>query len=270
MKKTMYSIALIVLSSTVWAQQKTGRAAKADSAVVTRQVNKTPERTTAYGMEAMRSMGEMAGAGSADPYKMVNAFDMRYEGVKGNPYLIGDWAKGRLLFTNNEWSQEVDLKFDCYNQEVRYKRPQGDSLIVYPSQLRGFQINDQVSGTQFNFFKVEQMPVVGGDEFNGFLSVVYRGKVSLLKHFKKRLNPADYKGAMNMTNRRYDTFEDESTLFLRNQEEKLVRIKLNRKSVLYALRDREDEIKKFMEETGNRCKTEKEVIDVLRRYEIGL
>ncbi|RZL08043.1 MAG: hypothetical protein EOO62_16100, partial [Hymenobacter sp.] len=68
------------------------------------------------------------------------AFSTRDDGLLGSPMLYVGWQPGELLLTGNQHATTVPLKYDLYRQELRVRRPQGDSVLLPMNQVREFRL----------------------------------------------------------------------------------------------------------------------------------
>jgi hypothetical protein len=201
-----------------------------------------------------------------NPYSGIRTLDTRYEGIVGTPYLEDKWTKGELIMTDGS-VKSTSLKYDIAHKEVIIKRPLGDSLIVDSWQIKGFRIIDDATNTILPFVKVEKFKTMLGEQATTFLLVLYNKKVGLFKHLDKRIIKANYKGAYNTTDRRFDSYEDQSEYFFRKTDNSIVKIKFSKKSVLEAMKDKEDLIKTYLEKEKIDFKNEDVLFKVIKYYE---
>ncbi|RZL11726.1 MAG: hypothetical protein EOO62_12115 [Hymenobacter sp.] len=68
------------------------------------------------------------------------AFSNRDETLLGSPMLYAGWQPGELLLAGNQHATAVPLKYDLYRQELRVRRPQGDSVLLPMRQVREFRL----------------------------------------------------------------------------------------------------------------------------------
>ena len=68
------------------------------------------------------------------------AFSTRDEALLGSPMLFPNWRPGELLLVGNQRATVVPLKYDLYRQELRVRRPPGDSVLLPMSQVREFRL----------------------------------------------------------------------------------------------------------------------------------
>lgn len=206
---------------------------------------------------------EEIAAGSA----AVRTYDLRYEGMQGTPYFIDEWLLGKLVFTNGDAGKKIHLlKYNTQTKELLMKRPQGDSIIVFPNQITAFTINDDSKNVSYPFVKVENLKADGGTVPVCFLMVLYKNKSSLLKYVSKNVLKANYQGGYS-ADRRYDSYVDNSQYFIRKADNSLVKIKVKKSSVLDALEDKKAEIEAYIKKENLSFKNDIDVAKVLAYYD---
>lgn len=197
----------------------------------------------------------------------VRTYDLRYEGMQGTPYFIDEWLSGKLVFTNGDAGKKSHLlKYNTQTKELMMKRPQGDSIIVFPNQITSFTINDASKNVSYPFVKVENLKADGGTVPVCFLMVLYKNKSSLLKYVSKNVLKANYQGGYS-ADRRYDSYVDNSQYFIRKADNSLVKVKVKKSSVLDALEDKKAEIEAYIKKENLSFKNDIDVAKVLVYYD---
>lgn len=197
----------------------------------------------------------------------VRTYDLRYEGMQGTPYFIDEWLSGKLVFTNGDAGKKSHLlKYNTQTKELLMKRPQGDSIIVFPNQITAFTINDASKNVSYPFVKVENLKADGGTVPVCFLMVLYKNKSSLLKYVSKNVLKANYQGGYS-ADRRYDSYVDNSQYFIRKSDNSLVKVKVKKSSVLDALEDKKTEIEAYIKKENLSFKNDIDIAKVLVYYD---
>jgi hypothetical protein len=206
------------------------------------------------GVDAQQNLNALAGAGS----NMVRLFDSRYEGIRGNPFVLPYWCSTEIVFKDGRRFKEVPLKYDVYQNQIVIKRPQGDSVILNPAPISHFTLQDVVTGKAYLFKKIPLPPSDQGRLNNRFLQVIQEGNTSLVVSRGKSIVKADYKGAYN-SGRAYDELIDDTHYYLLHPDGSMVGIRLNRKSVLEGFARHQAEIKAYAQQENIDFKDEKAV-----------
>ncbi|MFN3488626.1 MAG: hypothetical protein ACK4YV_05810 [Emticicia sp.] len=254
MKKAILLFTLI--SSIAFAQEKKEEPKKSPDP------KEDPSIQSAMMYNSLNRNEEIAGGSAA-----VRTYDLRYEGMQGTPYFIDEWLSGKLVFTNGDAGKKNHLlKYNTQTKELLMKRPQGDSIIVFPNQITAFTINDASKNINYPFVKVENLKADGGTVPVCFLMVLYKNKSSLLKYVSKNVLKANYQGAYS-ADRRYDSYVDNSQYFIRKADNSLVKVKVKKSSILDALEDKKAEIEAFIKKENLSFKNDIDVAKVLVYYD---
>jgi hypothetical protein len=216
------------------------------------------------GYETYQSTDQIVGSG---PNGMVNTIDHRYEGLRGTPYFLPDWAKGQIEMVAGLNYTNVPLKFNAYQQQLVLLRTWAgnDSIIVDAGQVKKFTLKSNEGQTYL--FKRFPLAKTGDQTLqNGYFLVLYEGKTALLKRITKTFKQADYKNPYSI-DVRYDSFRDAFTYYLLKSDQTLTKFKLSGKSIIDVLGDRQDELKTFIKQENLNFKTDNDAILLLKRYD---
>ena len=203
------------------------------------------------GADAQQNLNALGGTGS----NMVRTFDTRYDGIRGTPFLLPYWCSTEVIFKDGRRFSEVPLKYDVYQNQIVFKRPQGDSVILNAAPVSHFTMQDILTGKSYLFKKFFLSP---GDQARlqgRFLQVIQEGSTSLVVSRSKAIVKADYKGAYN-AGRPYDELIEDTQYYLLRPDGSLTGIRLNRKSVLEAFTKHQAEIKAYAQQENIDFKNE--------------
>lgn len=105
-------------------------------------------------------------------------------GVQGSPFLLPEWLPSSVLLVGSKAPLAALLKYDIYRQELRAKRPAGDSIIVPLARVREFGLGSAPT-RRFACFPAATLPAeVGG----GCGELLYDNPaVQLLKFERKEI-----------------------------------------------------------------------------------
>lgn len=151
------------------------------------------------------------------------------DGFKGSPYADNRWLPAQITLTNALPLAPVPLKYDVLEHRLLMRaptRPQ-DSLQLDDSRVLRFVLNEPATALsparQRTFRRFTEAPNPAHQR--DYVEVLHQGRYTLLKHYLKKLNKANYQGAYN-TDSHYDEIEDKSVYYFLTPEAKLVPVKL--------------------------------------------
>ncbi|MDJ0366621.1 hypothetical protein QMK33_15800 [Hymenobacter sp. H14-R3] len=109
------------------------------------------------------------------------AFSNRDDTLLGSPMLYAGWRPGELLLAGNQHATAALLKYDLYRQELRVRRPQGDSVLLPMSQVREFRLLEPAR-------RFINFPISPPDVASTCAEVLVEGKnVQLVKYLHKEM-----------------------------------------------------------------------------------
>lgn len=195
-------------------------------------------------------------------------FDNRYEGVRGNPYLLENWQKGKILFHQKEdYSTSLDLNIDLEKQQLYFRLETGQMGAVPAGKIKGLQLLEGEEVIAVFRTLVRGQVEENDSEESAFYEVVYEGEqFTLLKLTLKPLIKADFKGAYS-PNRRYDEYVAEETYWLREGEGAFTKVKLKRKALEKALPKQARRIKQLWDKYDQGEGEEATVVKILEQIE---
>jgi hypothetical protein len=105
--------------------------------------------------------------------------------VKGNAFLLPYWSPATLQLAAGGAAIPATLKYDVYRQELRVKRPQGDSVIVPLNKVRDFSLTGNGAARRFVCYPAATLPPETG---GGCAEVLADGAhAQLLKFLRKEV-----------------------------------------------------------------------------------
>ncbi len=78
--------------------------------------------------------------------------------IKGSPFLLPYWSPASLQLAAGGAPIAATLKYDVYRQELRVKRPQGDSIVVPLTKVRDFSLTGSGATRRFVCFPAAALP----------------------------------------------------------------------------------------------------------------
>lgn len=192
----------------------------------------------------------------------ITTFDTRYEGVVGTPFLYDDWQKGAVLIGNTTDALPVMLNYDCVNGQLVIRMDDGSPASLPVEHVRAFIIMDSAAPDSLVFF-VSDLNEKGS---KSFFQVLYNEKTILYQYLKKHFKAADYQRAYN-PNRRFDSFEWDNQLYIKQNSGSLQKVRLNSKAITNLLNDKSPQLKGYITEHNLRFNDTGDLISLLRFYD---
>lgn len=168
----------------------------------------------------------------------VNDEKARYEGISGNPFIIKDWTLGKVFTSKGESKEEVQLMYDQVENLLLTK--QGNQLLTYGEDVFAFTLKDLSTGSYRKFSN--GYAATKDTNKSTFFEEIAAGKLTLLKHSKKRIS----------STRNYDGTEsksiDETTRYYlaTSKTDPLVSTKLDKNEFLAAMADKKQAISDYI------------------------
>ena len=99
-----------------------------------------------------------------------------------------------------------------------------------------------------------------------FMEVLYNEKSILYKRYYKEFREADYGGAYSQ-DRRYDEYHDRQSYYIKTADNELQMIKPNKKSVIEIMKDKSEELEKYIKKEKPDLKTDDGLVQLIRYYD---
>ena len=149
--------------------------------------------------------------------------------VQGSVFLMPAWAPGQLMLNGNSKPIEAPLKYDVHNQEVRARRPNGDSVAVPVARVKEFTM----AARRFVCYPAPTLPAEAG---GGCAEVLADGThAQLLKFVHKIIVKQASQSGGYASNSSVDVLEAQTTYYLRWADGRFVPLRLKRSSLEQAL-----------------------------------
>jgi hypothetical protein len=191
--------------------------------------------------------------------------DKLYEGVRGTPYLFDEWNPGNIYLTDSTYIKNVNIKYNIYTDDLLYlNSTSGDSLIINRSMIWKFEIIDKPPDDIILMKEMDFKP--GKTAKKVFVRVIYDGKSKLVLKYNKTFIKANYKGAY-ATGNKYDEYIDDYQYYIIKSSNNPVKIKLNKKSVVKALSDKEDKVKAYLDGHSLKLNNEDDIAELIKFYD---
>ncbi|RDV16308.1 hypothetical protein DXT99_03625 [Pontibacter diazotrophicus] len=194
------------------------------------------------GLDAERNLADI---GSNKTGTMIRTYDNRYEGVKGTPFFNEEWSKATVT-TGNKLFANMEVKYNAYENNILYRNTKGEQFVLEPNKVESFVIEDNKTKQEYNFRRLPDLVKLDAKLANQFVLVMHDGsRTQLVMVPEKKLVKADFKGGYS-AGRKYDELIDSQTFYFIAPDKKAVKVKLNRKSLLKALPDKQDKVQEYV------------------------
>ncbi|MEJ7658308.1 MAG: hypothetical protein WKG07_01110 [Hymenobacter sp.] len=105
------------------------------------------------------------------------------DNLQGTPFLLNYCAPATLDLGPASKPVQAALKYDVYRQELRVRRPEGDSVLVPLAQVRAFSLSDAGRERRFACYPAATLPAEAG---GGAAEILAAGPhAELLKFVRK-------------------------------------------------------------------------------------
>lgn len=167
-------------------------------------------------------------------------------------YLEPGWCTGSVLLADNQKLENVMLRYDLYYQQLQFVREKDTLAFAKPEEIQSFNLG----GQRFINIRYENENIIK----QGFFEVLSDGDCKLLlrRTVKYHVEP---QASLTIDE---DLFVRECSYYLLKDEELAKPVRACKKSVLCAFKDKEQEIKQFLDENDlkmNSCEELKTVVD---------
>lgn len=218
-------------------------------------------RQALYTDEDLRQLGTI-GPMSAG----ARTIDLRYEGVKGNPFLFEDWQNAALQLRGQEgFGNEVSINIDGEKNQLYFQLPGGYSGVIPSDKIQALKILNDDGEQVFEVWPSKEVENAKDTTLKYYQSL-YDGKFKLLKLTFKFFVKADYKGPYS-TDTRYDEYKADNSYWLKEENGAFHKVKMKRKSLEQALPSYADKVQPLMKQNKISFQTEEDLVAFLKLLE---
>ncbi len=180
-------------------------------------------------------------------------FENGYTEIEGSPYLNDNWSRGTVKAKHNGKTYELaKMRYDAYKDELEYEENQ--KPYRFGGEITEFVTNDGIFRNSF--------PVYESLTARSFYQILYDGKIKLLKRTTARIQTEKLYSSATQTKR----FIKEESLYL-FKNGLLTRIKKDKKSLLEALGEKQDELDAFIKDQKLKLSKEEDILRLIEKYE---
>lgn len=192
----------------------------------------------------------------------IKEFD--YTNVVGSPYLFDEWHTGSVALNNGKLFDSLLLKYNVKDDDVYFKNAD-DSPMAFKDGVRSFTLIDD--NKKSHIFRNGYANAPGITD-RSYLEIIAAGKVQFLKKESKSIVDTKEYGS-GVTERR---FMQSAKYYLYIDPEdktgkgKMILVKKDQKSILNALKDKEEELIDYIQKNALNLKNEEDIVKTINYY----
>ena len=178
---------------------------------------------------------------------------VKYEQIDGSPYFNDDWSSGTIKLMSGVELKIESCKYDVYEGKLMFLKDEIPLYFSNPEDIKSFTIGS----SKFINLKL--------DKNNDFYEKLFEGKdFLLLKEYKcVYVEGKETDGINPATNDKYSV---NANYYFKKGNEDFKRVKFKEKSVTKLMLDKENEIKKYIQENKLKFKDENDLIEIFEFY----
>lgn len=183
-----------------------------------------------------------------------------YTDVKGHPFFVNQWTEGLVKQNNGKTYSGILLKYDILTDEVFFKDPKSEQTLAFVQPVSEFKLKELGKN------KVDLLFRNGYPAFDTFTAktyylVLYDGGTQLLKKVAKKINEEKPFNSASIIK----SFEELSFYFI-SSNNKLIKIRKDKKSILTALANHNEALENYIEEKSLNVKNEDDLVQLITYY----
>ena len=181
--------------------------------------------------------------------------------VSGSPYLFDEWKSGEVTLSNEDKLGDVKLKFNVLYNKFLFKR--NDTTYEFVDDVREIRLKDASAKDGNGELLFEKVINANGKIPAGtFVQILSVGKVTLLKHFSKRIEGENYTNGLFTT--RKEMISHDAYWATVNKE--TVPVKLSKKSMEELTNDKQDQVNSYIKSRKLNLKNETDFAAAITYY----
>jgi hypothetical protein len=180
----------------------------------------------------------------------------QYENVEGSPYLLDNWSKGKVKVENGREYEGLDLKYDQVEDMLLYKNEKGETF-KFAEPVVAFTIMDGAAQREFR----NGFPPAGTATKDSFYEVLANGGATLLKRSAKVVRQEKTYNSATV-NKSIQPIE----VYYIAKNNVLERVKKDQDSILEALGDKKEQLRKFIKENRLYLRDASDLIKLVNYY----
>ncbi|RYF75502.1 MAG: hypothetical protein EOO39_06830 [Cytophagaceae bacterium] len=192
----------------------------------------------------------------------LRTFNNSIVGTKGSPLLLPGWAAGELTLDGGKSINTGQFNYDIVNKLVNLKRAARDSVVYESASV--YQLILQPTGMAP--LRYEHVPGLITDEAalkTDLLRIIHQGTYSLVELPVRTYIKAPAKQTYGGLGEASNEYRDESAYYLIRPDHTAERVKLSKKSLVKALKDKGASFESFVKANSTNFDNEADVAKAL-------
>ncbi|RYE26926.1 MAG: hypothetical protein EOP45_02875 [Sphingobacteriaceae bacterium] len=187
-------------------------------------------------------------------YKEQNLGD-----VKGSPYVFDDWSVGTAQ-TSKGLINDINLKYSQFEDQVVFKSKDGQTL-QFADQVRDFTLLHKENDKQSVIHYRNGYSNIPGLDNKSYFEVLVDGKCQLLKKTTKKIKQETIYGSTEPSK----SFTVTTRYYIETPEKGLL-VKKDKKSILSALPNKQQELETYIKNNNIDCKSDEGLMKLVTYY----
>jgi hypothetical protein len=169
-------------------------------------------------------------------------------------YFPDEWTMGTAHLSDGSVIEDMNLRYNMYSQQMQFIKDNDTAAFARPEEIASLSIGDhQFIYTSFNAEKELK---------DGYFEVLTHGKCQLLLRREITYHLVDDldDGVIN------DSYILEKTYYIEREDKPASRISLNKKAVISAFCEKQNQVEKYIKKNKIRFKTQEDMVRVVDYY----
>ncbi|HEX9955636.1 MAG TPA: hypothetical protein VGA96_00225 [Fibrella sp.] len=225
--------------------------------------NRLQAQSTTYEQQTANGTAPIAASAAT-----IRSFNNSTVGLKGSPMLLPDWAPGEIILQSGKTITTGQVNYDVFNRQVAVKHSARDSVRYESAMVKQLILHPAGDASPLRY---EHVPNLVTDEAalkTELLRIIHQGAYSLvelpIKTFIKAPAKQVYGGLGEMSNE----YRNESVYYLVRPDQTAERVKLSRKSLVRALKEKGSSFESYLKANSVDLDNEQEVAKALASLDL--
>lgn len=189
-------------------------------------------------------------------------------GVKGHPFFLDEWVIGYGIQADSTLTQPEMFNYDIHQNNLTYRtgNEPNNIMVVTNESLIGFVLKDKGSEDMI-FLKFKGDHFEKSKKYNKFYMVLDPATKYVIVEPIKELDDPNASGwAASSTNTKSAKYDYKENIYILNNNGKYEQVNLKKSSVLKALKDKRNEISRYISSQNIQFNSVEDLIPVLEIY----